>query len=165
MLCDDSKSVTVKKLGERHFRLRGTTGFRAKAKNERFTAAGSDFVVRIWEMKISRRRLADYVKNCSKSLPHVQHDYFSSFNQSNHWFVALSWSLPSSFLKVLIGSLLDRGNQPLRRRLSNSFDLIWKKIPQSTKFNDWKKWQFQSRFYCSLLCMALVITSLESVKR
>ena len=35
-----------------------------------------------------------------KSVPHVQHDYFSSFNQSNHWFVALS--LPSSFLNSLI---------------------------------------------------------------
>ena len=35
-----------------------------------------------------------------KSVPHVQHDYFSSFNQSNHLFVALS--LPSSNLKLLI---------------------------------------------------------------
>ena len=50
MLCDDSKSVTVNKLGERHFRLRGTNGSRARAKNERFTAAGSDFVVRIWQI-------------------------------------------------------------------------------------------------------------------
>ena len=31
-----------------------------------------------------------------KSVPHVQHDYFSSFNQSNHWFVGLSLTLPSS---------------------------------------------------------------------
>ena len=35
-----------------------------------------------------------------KSVPHVQHDYFSSFSQSSHWFMALSWSLPSSFLKL-----------------------------------------------------------------
>ena len=28
-------------------------------------------------------------------MPQVQHDYFSSFNQSNHWFMALS-----SFLKL-----------------------------------------------------------------
>ena len=146
MLCDDSKSVTVNKLGERHFRLRGTNGFRAKAKNERFTAAGSDFVIRIWKMKISRRRLADYVKNCSKSLPHVQHDYFSSFNQSNHWFVVLSWSLPSSFLKVLIGSLLDRGNQPLRRRLSNSFDLIWKKFHSQQNSTNGKSDNFKNDF-------------------
>ena len=39
-------------------------------------------------------------KNCTKSVPHVQHEYFSSFNQSSHSFVALSWSLPSSFLKL-----------------------------------------------------------------
>ena len=35
-------------------------------------------------------------------MPHVQHDYFSSFNQSNNWFVALLWSLLSSFLKLSI---------------------------------------------------------------
>ena len=35
-----------------------------------------------------------------KSVLHVQHDYFSSFNQSNHWFVALSLTLPSSDLKL-----------------------------------------------------------------
>jgi len=33
-----------------------------------------------------------------KSVPHVQHDYFSSFNQSDHRFLAL-W-LPSSLLKA-----------------------------------------------------------------
>ena len=36
----------------------------------------------------------------TKSVPHVQHDYFSPFNQSNHWFVALSFKLPSSNLKL-----------------------------------------------------------------
>ena len=33
-----------------------------------------------------------------KSVPHVQHDYFSSFNQSKHWLVALSLTWPSSNL-------------------------------------------------------------------
>ena len=37
-----------------------------------------------------------------KSVLHVQHDYFSSFNQSNHWFVVLSLTLPSSDLKLPI---------------------------------------------------------------
>ena len=52
--------------------------------------------VRTSNMKISRRRLP--VKKLAskkialRSVPHVQHDYFSSFNQSNHWFVT---SLPS----------------------------------------------------------------------
>ena len=36
-----------------------------------------------------------------KSVPHVQHDCFSLFNQSNHWFVALSLTLPSSNLKLV----------------------------------------------------------------
>jgi len=37
-----------------------------------------------------------------KSVPHMQHDYFSSFNQSHHYFVALSLTLPSSNLKLPI---------------------------------------------------------------
>ena len=39
-------------------------------------------------------------KIASKSVLHVQHVDFSSFSQSNHWFVALSLSLSSSFLKL-----------------------------------------------------------------
>ena len=37
-------------------------------------------------MKLSRRHLADYVKKkiALKSVRHVQHDDFSSFNQSDH---------------------------------------------------------------------------------
>ena len=35
-----------------------------------------------------------------KSMPHVQHDYFSFFNQSYYWFVTLSLPLLSSFLKL-----------------------------------------------------------------
>ena len=43
-------------------------------------------VVRTSNVKISRRRSEYYVKLdiASKSVPHVQHDYFSSFNQSKH---------------------------------------------------------------------------------
>ena len=33
-------------------------------------------------------------------MPHVQHDHFSSFNQSDHYFKALSLPLPSSLLKL-----------------------------------------------------------------
>ena len=60
-------------------------------------------VVRTSNMKISRRRLAI----AQRGVPHVQHDYFSSFNQSNHWFVALLLTLPSSDLKLpMLCSLL-----------------------------------------------------------
>ena len=34
-----------------------------------------------------------------KCVPHIQGDYFSSFNQSNHCFLASSLPLPSSLLK------------------------------------------------------------------
>ena len=39
-------------------------------------------------------------KIAPKSVLHLQHDYFSSFNQSHHWFVALLLPLPSSFLAL-----------------------------------------------------------------
>ena len=55
-------------------------------------------------MKISLRPSTDYVKNYSKEA--AAHDYFSLFNQSNHWFVALSLSLPSSFRKLPIKKTL-----------------------------------------------------------
>ena len=35
-----------------------------------------------------------------KSVPHVQHDYFSSFNQLDYCFLVLSLPLPSSLLKL-----------------------------------------------------------------
>ena len=40
--------------------------------------------------------------NC---VPHGQHDYFSSFNQSDHCFLASALPLPSSFLKLPINDL------------------------------------------------------------
>ena len=39
-------------------------------------------------------------KIAPKSVLHLQHDYFFSFRQSNHSFVAVSWPLLSSFLKL-----------------------------------------------------------------
>ena len=51
------------KIGEVHFRLLGTNGFHVKAKNGRFTAPGSRRRQNLkYEIKISRRCLADHVK-------------------------------------------------------------------------------------------------------
>ena len=66
--------VTLNKIGEVHFRLLGTNGYRVKAKNERFTAASF----------LCRRNLKINMRDCVEIVPHVQRDYFSSFNQSNH---------------------------------------------------------------------------------
>ena len=77
--------VTLYKIGQVHFRLFSTNDFHAKAKNERSTAAVSrcrqnlkneNFTSSFDRMTTS--------KIAPKSVPHVQHDYFSSFNQSNH---------------------------------------------------------------------------------
>ena len=54
-----------------HFRLLGTNGYRVKAKNEISVLRRARVDVRIANMNISRRRLADYVKISPKSVPHV----------------------------------------------------------------------------------------------
>ena len=53
--------ITLYKIGEVHFRLLGTSDFHVKANNERITQRAR-VVVTTSNMKISRRRLADYVK-------------------------------------------------------------------------------------------------------
>ena len=76
--------VTLYKSEGVHFRLLGTSGFHVKAKNERFTAASSRCRqnLKYENFTSSFARLRQNI--ASKSVPHVQHDYFSSFNQSNH---------------------------------------------------------------------------------
>ena len=81
-----------------HFRLLDTNGVHAKAKNEGFTAKGS-----LCRQNLKNENFTSLIgrlrqKVALKSVPHVQRDYFSSLNQSNHWFVTMS--LPSSFLKL-----------------------------------------------------------------
>ena len=90
--------VTLYKIGKVHFRLLGTSGFHVKEKNERFTAAVSRCRqnLKYEHFTSSFGRLRQKV--APKSVPHVQHDYFSSFNRSNRRFEALP--LPSSFLKL-----------------------------------------------------------------
>ena len=96
--------ITLYKIGELQFRLLGTNGFHVKAKTERFTAASSrcrqNLKYENFTSSLGRLRQ----NNATKSVPHVQHDYFSSLNQSNHWFVALSFTLQSSNLKLPNGS-------------------------------------------------------------
>ena len=76
--------VTLYKIGEVHFHLLGTNGFHVKAENERFTAAGSRCRQNLKNENFTSSfgRLRQQI--APKSVPHVQHDYFSSFNQSNH---------------------------------------------------------------------------------
>ena len=92
--------ITLYKIGGVLFRLLATNGFRVKAKKERFTAASSRCRqnLKYENFPSSSGRLRQNI--APKSVLHVQHDYFSSFNQSNHWFVALSLTLPSSDLKL-----------------------------------------------------------------
>jgi len=69
-----------------NFRLRGTNGFYVKAENERFTAHAADSCCcenfKYEKFTSSFGRLWKQI--ASKSVPHVQHDYISAFNQSNH---------------------------------------------------------------------------------
>ena len=90
VFCDYSMLITSYKIGGVHFRLFGTNGFHVKAKNERFTAASSRCRqnLKYENFTSSFGRLRQNI--APKSVVHVQHDYLSSFNQLNHWFVALS---------------------------------------------------------------------------
>ena len=91
---------TLYKIGEVHFRLLGTNGFHARAKNERFTAAGLRCRQNLKNENFTSSfgRLRQNI--ATTSVPHVLHDYFSSFNLSNHSFVTSSLPLLSSFLKL-----------------------------------------------------------------
>ena len=76
--------ITLYKIGELHFPWLGTNGFHVKAKSERFTSAGFRCRqnLKYENFTSSFGRLRQNI--ALKSVPHVQHDYFSSFNQSNH---------------------------------------------------------------------------------
>ena len=93
---------TLCKIGEVHFRLLGTNVFHVYAKNERFTAASSRRRqnLKYENFKLSFGKIRQSI--APKSVPQVKHDYFSTFNQSNHWFVVFSLPLPSSNLKLCI---------------------------------------------------------------
>ena len=84
VFCDYSKSVTLIKITDVQSRLLSTNGFRSKEKNERFTAARSRYCQNLnnEHFTSSFGRLRQII--APKSVPHVQHDYFFSFNQSNH---------------------------------------------------------------------------------
>ena len=76
--------ITLYKIGELHFRLLGTIGFHDKTKSERFTAANSRCRqnLKCENFTSSFGRLRQNI--APKSVPHVQHDCFYLFNQSNH---------------------------------------------------------------------------------
>ena len=58
-------------------------------------------VVKTLNLEISRYHLADYVKDFFlKCVSHEQHDYCSSFNQSDHCFLVSLLPMPSSLLKL-----------------------------------------------------------------
>ena len=67
-----------------HFHMLGTKGFHVKAEKERFIAVSSHCRQNVKSENFTssfgrlRQRIAP------KSVPHVQHDYVSLFNQSNH---------------------------------------------------------------------------------
>ena len=72
------------KAGGEHFHMLGTNGFHIKAEKERLIAVsshcGQNFKNENFTSSFGRLRQ----KTAPKSVPHVQHDYVSSFNQSDH---------------------------------------------------------------------------------
>ena len=84
VFCDYSMLVRLYKIGGVHFCLLGTNGFHVKAKNERFTAASSRCRqnLKYENFTSSLGRLRENI--APNIVPHVEHDYFSPFNQSKH---------------------------------------------------------------------------------
>ena len=79
--------ITLYTIGGVQIRLLGTNGFHVMAKNERSTAA-SFRCRQNFKYENSTSSFGRLRQNIApKSVPHVQHDYYSSFNQSNHWFI------------------------------------------------------------------------------
>ena len=114
--------ITSYKIGGVHFRLLGTNGFHVKAKNERFTATSSRCRQNLKYENFTSSFGSLRQNIAPESVPHVQHDHFSSFNQWNHWFEALSLRFPSSNLKLPNREL----KQPRRRRQKKTINLhIW----------------------------------------
>ena len=84
VFCDYSMLVRLYKISGVHFRLLGTNVFHLKLKNEGFSAASSRCRqnLKYENFTSSFGRLRQNI--APKSVLHVQHDYFSSFNQSNY---------------------------------------------------------------------------------
>ena len=72
---------TLCKIGGVHFRLLSTNGFHEKAKNERFTTVSSRCRQNLKSENFTSSfgRLRQNI--APKSVPHVQHDYFSFNDQ------------------------------------------------------------------------------------
>ena len=75
--------VMLYETGEVHLCLFGTNGFKVNPENEKFLAVGLRCRqnLKYENFTSSFGRLRQNI--AQKSVPHVQHDYFSSFNQSN----------------------------------------------------------------------------------
>ena len=88
-------------------------------------------------------------KNFAKVEPHVQHDYISSFNQSDHCFLALSLPLPTSLLKPSNESKQQR-RQPQQRQC------------QKKKWSDWINEETQSCCTCGTHFSSILWRSLPN---
>ena len=80
----------------------GRSAVEQNIENERFTVVCSRcrLNLKFGNFTLSFGRLRQRI--VLKCVPHVQHDYFSSFNQLDHCFLASSLSLPSTLLKLPI---------------------------------------------------------------
>ena len=160
--------ITLYKIGGVQFRLLGTNGFHVKAKNERFTAAGLRCRQNLKYENFTSSFGTLRQNIASKSVPHVQHDYFSSFNQSNHWFVAfvltsplLNLKLPSS--KDGYGSGNGTWNVNICAMAGTMLRLLflvctlycWQSTPQTYWWECWWSKYSEWKIYCCVFTLSL----------
>ena len=114
-------------------------------------------------------------------MAYLQHDYFSSFSQSNHWFVALS--LSSSFLKLKLRTddgdgkedrwefayLMSKNNvyctrYPPRTCVSLHFDIyVWRHLWNNRELKQRRRWRERERHLKMWLPLYVLIFQLLKV--
>ena len=99
-----------------------------KEKNERFTAALARCRQNLKYENLTSSFSGLLPKIAPKSVPHD--NYLSSFNQSNHWFVALTLLLPSSVKGK--GPYFTRVARDSATRLINLWPLVLTPYPPSS---------------------------------
>ena len=135
---DNSTLVTLYKVGEVHaFSLSWHEWCSYKGKKRKIYSCGL-------ALSSEPQKLKFHVIVCQKiepkSVPQVQHDYFSSLIQSNHWFVMstlpLMLQLPSSFVKLPISEKTARVVRSLQYTWVHAPLCTWHEVPPK-----WPVWQ------------------------
>ena len=146
--------------------------FHVKAKSERFTAASS----RCRQNFKCENFTSSFGRQCQniapKSVPHVQHDYFSSFNQSNIDSWRWRWSCRRQILNSLFSNFMSSLQRGFKKHLLKSVLHVHLKrkkffpgerVGKAVPIDNWEFRKFRSKFLHKRLALFLFIIPAPSV--